>query len=149
QDARVQMFLLRTSILDRFCAPLCDAVVLDSTAIGRETLDYFEHANLFLVPLDNERRWYRYHHLFAELLRLRLQQSTTSSTGDERSVIAELHRRASQWYEDNDLEIEAFHHAVAAHDGERAARLVEGKGIPLQFRGALTPVLRWLESLPK
>jgi LuxR family transcriptional regulator, maltose regulon positive regulatory protein len=149
QDARVQTFLLRTSILERFCGPLCDAVVLDSTASGQKILDYLERANLFLVPLDNERRWYRYHHLFAELLRLRLKQSTVSSTGDEGSVIAELHRRASQWYEDNGLEIEAFHHAVAAHDTERAARLVEGKGMPLQFRGAVTPVLSWLKSLPK
>jgi LuxR family transcriptional regulator, maltose regulon positive regulatory protein len=78
-----------------------------------------------------------------------LKQSELSSTGDEGSTIAELHKRASQWYEDNGLEIEAFHHAVAAHDVERAARLVEGKGMPLQFRGAVTPVLHWLESLPK
>jgi LuxR family maltose regulon positive regulatory protein len=149
QSERVQTFLLRTSILDRFCGSLCDAVVLDPSASGRETLDYLERANLFLVPLDNERRWYRYHHLFAELLRLRLKQSAGSSTGDERSVIAELHRRASRWYEDHALEIEAFHHAVAAQDVECAARLVEGKGMPLQFRGAVTPVLHWLESLPK
>jgi LuxR family maltose regulon positive regulatory protein len=149
QPERVQTFLLRTSILDRISAPLCDAVVRDSSASGRETLDYLERANLFLVPLDNERRWYRYHHLFAELLRQRLNQNIVSSTEDEGSVIAELHRRASQWYEDNDLEIEAFQHAVAAGDVERAARLVEGKGMPLQFRGAVAPVLRWLESLPE
>jgi len=149
QSERVQTFLLRTSILDRISAPLCDAVVRDPAASGRATLDYLERANLFLVPLDKERRWYRYHHLFAELLRLRLQQSTVSPTGDEGITIAELHRRASQWYEDNGLEIEAFHHAVAAGDVERAARLVEGKGMPLQFRGAVIPVLRWLESLPK
>jgi len=149
QSERVQTFLLRTSILDRISAPLCVAVVLNPSVSGRATLDYLEHANLFLVPLDNERRWYRYHHLFAELLRQRLKQSTVSSTGDESSTIAELHRRASQWYEDNGLEIEAFHHSVAADDVERAARLVEGKGMPLQFRGAVTPVLRWLESLPK
>jgi LuxR family maltose regulon positive regulatory protein len=68
QSASVQNFLLRTSILDRFCGPLCDAVVLDPTAIGQATLHYLERANLFIVPLDNERRWYRYHHLFAELL---------------------------------------------------------------------------------
>ncbi len=149
QSERVQAFLLRTSILDRFCGPLCDAVVLDPSVSGRETLDYLEHANLFIVPLDNERRWYRYHHLFAELLRLRLQQSTASSPGDERGDVAALHLRASLWYEEHGLELEAFQHAVAAHDVERAARLVEGKGMPLQFRGAVTPVLRWLESLPK
>jgi LuxR family transcriptional regulator, maltose regulon positive regulatory protein len=149
QSERVQAFLLRTSILDRISAPLCDAVVRDPAAFGRETLDYLERANLFLVPLDNERHWYRYHHLFAELLRQRLKQSAVSSVGDEGSAIAELHRRASQWFEDNGLEIEAFHHAVAAGDVERAARLLEGKGMPLQFRGAVAPVLDWLESLPE
>ncbi len=148
QPESVQNFLLRTSILDRLCGPLCDAVLLDATASGQETLEYLEHANLFIVPLDNERRWYRYHHLFADLLRQRLHQSTASSTGDERDGVAELHRRASQWYEDNSLAIEAFHHAVAANDVERAERLIEGKGMPLQFRGAMISVLNWLESLP-
>jgi LuxR family transcriptional regulator, maltose regulon positive regulatory protein len=149
QSERVQTFLLRTSILDRLCGPLCDAVLLDATVSGQATLEYLEHANLFIVPLDNERRWYRYHQLFADLLRQRLNQITTSSTGDERDGVAELHMRASQWFEDNGLEIEAFHHAVAANDVERAARLVEGKGMPLQFRGAVAPVLNWLGSLPK
>jgi LuxR family maltose regulon positive regulatory protein len=148
QPESVQTFLLRTSILDRLCGPLCDAVVLDPSASGQATLEYLEHANLFLVPLDNERRWYRYHQLFADLLRQRLQQSTASSPGDEEMNVAELHIRASQWYEDHGLEIEAFHHAVAAHDVERAERLMEGKGIPLHFRGAVTAILAWLESLP-
>src|SRR3989441_8473599 len=148
QPESIQTFLLRTSILDRLCGPLCDAVLMDPSVSGRETLEDLERANLFLVPLDNERRWYRYHHLFADLLRQRLQQSTASSTGDERDGVAELHRRASQWYEDNGLEIEAFHHAVAANDVEHAERLIEGKGMPLQFRGAMISVLNWLESLP-
>src|SRR3989440_2532568 len=148
QSERLQTFLLRTSILDRFCGPLCDAVLLDATGSGQETLEYLEHANLFLVPLDNERRWYRYHQLFADLLRQRLHQSTASSTGDEVGDVAELHRRASQWYEDNRLAIEAFHHAVAANDVARAERLIEGKGMPLQFRGAMISVLNGLESLP-
>jgi LuxR family maltose regulon positive regulatory protein len=148
QPESVQNFLLRTSILDRMTGSLCDAVLPDATASGQATLEYIERANLFLVPLDNERHWYRYHHLFADLLRQRLHQSTASSTGDERDGIAELHRRASQWYEDNSLAIEAFHHAVAANDVERAERLIEGKGMPLQFRGAMISVLNWLESLP-
>ena len=148
QPESVQTFLLRTSILDRLCGPLCDAVLLDPSASGQETLEYLERANLFIVPLDNERRWYRYHHLFADLLRQRLHQSAASSTGDEGKGVAELHSRASQWYEDNGLEIEAFHHAAAANDVERAERLIEGKGMPLHFRGAVAPVLDWLESLP-
>jgi LuxR family transcriptional regulator, maltose regulon positive regulatory protein len=149
QSEHIQTFLLRTSILDRLCGPLCDAVLMDPSASGQATLAYLERANLFIVPLDNERRWYRYHHLFADLLRQRLQQSIASSTGAAESQVNALHIRASLWYEDQGLEIEAFHHAVAAHDVERAARLVEGKGMPLQFRGAVAPVLHWLESLPK
>jgi LuxR family transcriptional regulator, maltose regulon positive regulatory protein len=139
--------LLRTSILDRVCGPLCDAVLLDGFASGQETLAYLEHANLFIVPLDNERRWYRYHHLFADLLRQRLYQGAGSSTGDESDIVAALHGRAGQWYEDNGLEIEAFHHAVAANDVERAERIIEGEGVPLHFRGAGAPILNWLESL--
>src|SRR6266480_5003085 len=82
QSESLQNFLLRTSILDRLCGPLCDAVLLDPSASGQETLEYLERANLFLIPLDNERRWYRYHHLFADLLRQRLHQSITAATGD-------------------------------------------------------------------
>src|SRR5205823_12120029 len=134
QSESVQTFLLRTSILDRLCGPLCDAVLLTPSGSGQETLEYIEHANLFLVPLDNERRWYRYHHLFADLLRQRLQQRSASSTGDEVGDVTALHRRASVWYEDNGLEIEAFHHAAAANDVARAERLIEGEGMPLQFR---------------
>ena len=116
QPESVQTFLLRTSILDRLCGPLCDAVLLDPSASGQETLEYLEHANLFIVPLDNERRWYRYHHLFADLLRQRLHQSTATSARGEGRGVAELHSRASQWYEDHGLELEAFQHAAAAND---------------------------------
>ncbi|MEJ2353975.1 MAG: hypothetical protein P8Y03_29730, partial [Anaerolineales bacterium] len=96
----------------------------------------------------NERYWYRYHHLFADLLRKRLHQIIASSTGDDVANVAEYHIRASQWYEENGFEIEAFQHAAAANDVERAARLIEGKGMPLQFRGAMAPVVNWLASLP-
>lgn len=139
QPERVQTFLLRTSFLNRLCGPLCDAVLLAPTAIGQETLEYIERANLFIVPLDHERRWYRYHHLFADSLRQRLHQSAD---------VNEYHKRASQWYEANGLEIEAFHHAAAANDLDRAERLLEGNGIPRHFRGTVTAILDWLESLP-
>ncbi len=147
QPEDYQTFLLRTSILDRMCGPLCDAVLLDPSVPGQETLEYLERTNLFIVPLDNERRWYRYHHLFAELLQQRLQQS--ASSGNEEGGVAEYHIRASRWYEDNGLEIEAFQHAVAANDIDRAERIIQGKGIPLHFRGAVTAILAWLASLPK
>ena len=149
QSEDVQTFLLRTSVLDRMCGPLCDAILLDPSAPGQETLEYLENANLFVVPLDDKRRWYRYHHLFAELLRQRLQGSVASSTGSGGRDVAELHIRASRWYEDNGLNIEAFRHAAAAGDVDRAARLIEGEGIPRHFRGAVIAILDWLESLPK
>ena len=146
QPESVQTFLLRTSILDRMCGPLCDAILLGPTVPGQATLEYLQRANLFIVPLDNERRWYRYHHLFAELLRQRLQQSTSS--GDEKSGVADYHIRASVWYEDNDLMIEAFQHATAANDIERAERLMAGGRMPLHFRSVATTILNWLEALP-
>ncbi|HEX4716122.1 MAG TPA: hypothetical protein VH164_14465, partial [Ktedonobacteraceae bacterium] len=116
---------------------------------GQAALEDLERANLFLIPLDNERRWYRYHHLFAELLRLRLPQSISSSPAIAQSQVSELHIRASAWYEDQGLTMEAFHHAAAANDVERAERLIEGKSLPRHFPGAVTTVLSWLGSLPK
>jgi LuxR family transcriptional regulator, maltose regulon positive regulatory protein len=148
QSERVQSFLLRTSILNRLCGPLCDAILLDCSASVQETLESLERANLFLVPLDNERRWYRYHQLFADLLRQRLHRSLASSTEDAENLVHALHSRASQWYEDNGLELEAFHHAAAANDVERAERLIEGNRIPRHYRGAVTTILDWLSSLP-
>jgi len=148
QPPSIQTFLLRTSILERLCGPLCDAVLgspsasRQETVSAQETLEYLEHANLFIVPLDNERRWYRYHHLFGDLLRQRLEQSLTPAE------IAEYHIRASQWYEEHHLEMEAFQHAAVANDIERAERLIESKGIPLHFRGAVAAILNWLASLP-
>ena len=140
QSESVQRFLLQTSILDRLCGPLCDAVCLSTD--GQATLEALDRANLFLIPLDDERRWYRYHHLFVEFLRQRLQQQYPNN-------IAEHEIRASEWYEDNGYEIEAFQHAVAANDVQRAERLVEGEGTPMHFRGAGAYVLNWLASLSK
>jgi LuxR family transcriptional regulator, maltose regulon positive regulatory protein len=145
---RVQMFLLRTSILKRLCGPLCDAVLRGAIGSGQATLEYLDHANLFLVALDNERRWYRYHHLFAELLQLRLRQSIAAANGEEMASLAESHSRASIWFEEQGLELEAFQHAAAANDVERAERLMGGQGIPLHMRGAAMAILEWLRSLP-
>jgi LuxR family maltose regulon positive regulatory protein len=145
QPEGIQAFLLRTSILDRFCGSLCDALMQGES--GQETLEYLERANLFIVPLDGERRWYRYHRLFAELLRQRLQQSLASDTAGGETGAAALHIRASQWYEDNGLPIEAFHHAAAAADIDRAERLADSREMPNHFRGAVTAILDWLASL--
>ena len=148
QPERIRNFLLRTSILDELCGPLCDAVTGQND--GRVMLEELECSNLFVVPLDNERRWYRYHYLFAELLRQRLQMGSVPPTGEKgMEEVEELHIRASEWFEDNGLEIEAFQHAAAANDVERAARLIEGKGAPVHFRGAASQVLNWLTSLPE
>lgn len=148
QTDSVQTFLLRTSILDRLCGTLCDAVVGDGSPPGHDTLEYLERSNLFVVPLDNERHWYRYHHLFGELLRQRLHQQVAAVPGPEVMGVAEYYVRASAWFEEQGLEIEAFRYAAATNDIERAERLVEGRGMPLYLRGGLAPVLGWLGSLP-
>ena len=143
QSLAIQDFLLHTSILNRMCGPLCDAVLNTTGQSGQKTLEIIEQANLFIVPLDNERRWYRYHHLFAELLQQRLD---LSSSVDE---ITGLHIRASEWYEHSGQIFEAFQHAAAVNDVARAERLIENSSIGLQFHNIAGPVLDWLRSLPK
>ncbi len=142
QPESIRNFLLRTSVLDRMCGSLCDMVLGSVSPCGQETLDNLEHANLFIVPLDSEQRWYRYHHLFAELLRHRLKQTLTAGE------IAALHIRASEWFEANQMAFEAFQHAVAANDVPRAERLVESREMGLHLRTVAIPVLDWLNSLP-
>jgi LuxR family maltose regulon positive regulatory protein len=132
-------FLLQTSILDRLCGPLCDAVT--GHRDGDETLKKLEQANLFIVPLDNVGMWYRYHHLFAEVLRARLQQT-------QPSLVAEIHCSASAWYEKHELIAEAVNHALVARAFERAAMLVEQIAPAMIQRGELTGLLTWLHTLP-
>jgi LuxR family maltose regulon positive regulatory protein len=139
QPERVQNFLLRTSILDRMCGPLCDAVLEDSS--GQETLEHLERANLFIVPLDDERRWYRYHHLFADVLHERRREA-----GVDRP--SELHRRASAWFEQQDLVEEAVEHALAAADWQRATHLLVQIVPSFVFRGQFHTALAWLDALP-
>lgn len=142
QPKAVQTFLVRTSILDRLCGSLCDAILLDPAISGKQQLLDLERQNLFVIPLDHERRWYRYHHLFAESLQRRLEDHLNGFH------VAELHQRASEWYENHGFEIEAFRHAVETADVERSALLLEGNGMPLHLRGAAGISLKWLESLP-
>lgn len=157
QSAEVQAFLLNTSILDKMCGSLCDAVLLDPSIPGQETLETIERANLFIIPLDNERRWYRYHHLFGDLLRHRLLQSGTISTvnknkgADEHIDVQTLNLRASKWYECNGSAVDAIHHALAAKDFDRAANLIE-LAVPEMRRnrqGATITELGWLKALPE
>ena len=147
QPVNIQNFLLKTSILDRLCKPLCEAVLFDNTIRYQETLEYLERANLFIVPLDNERYWYRYHHLFADFLKQRLFKSNNIFTNDNKKEVENLHKRASIWYKNNGLDIESFHHAVESNDIEFIEHVMEGDGMPLPFQGAVVPVLNWLKSL--
>jgi LuxR family maltose regulon positive regulatory protein len=142
QSERVQTFLLRTSILDRLCGPLGDAVLLDSSSSGQETLEYLEHANLFIVPLDNERRWYRYHHLFEDLLCHRLEQ--TSPT-----LAPKLHRQASDWLESENLIEEAVVHAFVSRDWEHTAKLIYHFAHRVHIQTNLTTLGGWLAALPE
>ena len=139
QPDDVRRFLLDTAILNRLTGPLCDAVT--GTGGGRAMLERLDRANLFLVPLDDRRLWYRYHHLFADVLRARLADERPEGT-DER------HRRASTWYETSGDQPEAIAHALAGHDLEGAARLIE-LAAPALFRARQeVTARRWLTALP-
>jgi LuxR family maltose regulon positive regulatory protein len=139
QPAPVLSFLLRTSVLERLSGPLCDAVTEQEG--GRAMLESLERANLFVVPLDEERHWYRYHQLFAELLRSRLEQT-------QPELIAQLHRRASLWYERHDQPLDAVHHALAAGAVEDTVRLIEHCAPMVFARGRTRLLLDWLNALP-
>ena len=141
QPERVQRFLMRTAILDRLCGPLCDA--LTGEGDGEAMLAYLQQRNLFILPLDDEYRWHRYHHLFADLLgNLRRKQWPPEA-------IRELHVRAAGWYEQNGYTTEAVHHALLAEDFQRTARLIEKNSLAMVSRGELATLLRWIEALPE
>jgi LuxR family maltose regulon positive regulatory protein len=140
QTAEEQDFLLKTSILDRLSGPLCDAVTGHSGS--SRLLDRLDHANLFIIPLDQSRTWYRYHHLFAELLRQRLHSAGTASEN-------ELHRRASQWLAAQGYLPEAIQHALAAADWDTAAALISSNTENMLRGGELSTLLGWLKALPE
>ncbi len=139
QTAEVQAFLLATSILDRLSGSLCDAVAQHSGSA--ELLQSLESANLFLIPLDSTRTWYRYHHLFAELLRHRLRLTGGSTT-------VELHARASQWFEAENQPFDALQHALAGRAWARAAGLIGQLATMMLRQGQVTTLLGWLQALP-
>jgi len=140
QPEQVQQFLLHTCLLERLSGPRCDAVTAQEGS--QAMLEALERANLFVVALDDERRWYRYHHLFAEVLRSHLQQA-------EPTLLPVLHRRASSWYEQHALLVEAVQHALAVPDAELAARLIEPIALSTGFQGQLNTVLEWMNALPE
>lgn len=141
QTPEIQGFLLQTAILDQLCAALCGVLLDVQPVIAQAQLEYLEQTNLLLVALDNQRQWYRYHHLFADFLRTRLQQ-----THPER--VTALHQRAALWYEQHGMVVEALRHALAAPDFGRAARLIEQTARPMLMRSEAASVLCWLQALP-
>ncbi len=140
QAERVQSFLLETSILTSLSGPLCNA--LTGRDDGQHTLERLERENLLVVPLDDQRRWYRYHHLFADFLRGRLERERPEQ-------LAPMHLRAAVWCEENALVAEAVRHALSAGAYERAARLMESGVGQTWYRGEVVTLLNWLRQLPK
>ncbi|MFQ3684043.1 LuxR C-terminal-related transcriptional regulator [Roseiflexus sp.] len=149
QPDHVQRFLLHTSVLERMSAALCDALLEPGVTDGdrqsipaQAMLDYLERANLFVTPLDEERRWYRYHHLFAEMLRDWLQRT-------QPALVTDLHRRAAQWYRDAGLAGSAIAHFLQAGDADSAARVIEAiADTTLWEYGDAQALLRWIAALP-
>jgi LuxR family maltose regulon positive regulatory protein len=164
----VQRFLLRTSILEQLCAPLCDALLKDDAANSRAVgggaqrakdedasfslppssqphsaaiLESLDHANLFVTALDEQREWYRYHQLFRDLLRQRLEQTWPD-------LVPSLHRRASLWHEQHGSPAEAARHALAAGDVDRVAQLAERDALAMFDRGELASLAGWLNAVP-
>jgi LuxR family maltose regulon positive regulatory protein len=152
QSDHVRDFMLQTSILNRLSAPLCGAVLEvgardlastpDALPSSQDILEYLDRANLFVIPLDNRRQWYRYHHLFADLLRYRLQRECPSSA-------PELHRRACRWYAQAGHPDEAMHHALAAADDDLAAGLAEQFALHTIGSSRLGAYLDWIQQLPE
>ena len=131
QPKKVGDFLMQTSILDHMCGPLCESVIdadPEGPVDGQAMLESLEKMNLFVIPLDDERRWYRYHHLFADVLRKRLEQHYPDS-------LPGLHQRASQWFEQNGLIPEAIGHSLTGGDHDRAIQLIEQNGGLLLISG--------------
>jgi LuxR family maltose regulon positive regulatory protein len=151
QPEQVQRFLLRTSVLDRLTASLCDLLFRAAELSGTDAsssqesqriLEYLDRSNLFVVPLDDQREWYRYHRLFRGLLRRRLRHT-------DAPLVPHLYRRASAWFEQEGQIVEAVHYGVEAGDTERVARLIEHNIPAILDRGELPALVRWLNALPE
>lgn len=142
QPPEIQYFLRQTAVLDQLCGPLCDYLLPDLASAGQQTLEYLERANLFVVPLDDERCWYRYHHLFADLLRQRLAQSGAAQ-------IARLQRRAGDWCAANGRVPEAIDYFIRAGAYSAAADLVAAVAEEYLMRSEILTLLGWFKALPE
>lgn len=140
QSSEISDFLLKTSILNRFCSGLCDAVTGKNNS--SEVLDYLTKTKLFVIPLSDTRIWYRYHHLFSDLLKYRLSQTFPDKVKD-------LHIRASIWFEENGLIEEAFYHAIQGDDYESAADLLESVSVNTLMRGEIVTLQKWITQIPE
>ena len=139
QPESIRSFLLQTAILDRLNGPLCD--VITSQTGGKARLEALQRGNFFLVPLDDKRYWYRYHHLFADVLRMHLM-------AEQPDQVPALHRRASEWYEQNGLAEDAIRHSLAGEDFERAAGLIELAAPTMRRSRQDAMLLSWMKALP-
>jgi len=143
QPKKVGDFLIQTSILDHMCGPLCEFVIdpdPEEPVDGQARLEALERMNLFVIPLDDERRWYRYHHLFADVLQKRLEQHYPGS-------LPKLHQRASLWFEQNGLVPEAIRHSLKAGDQDRVIMLIEQNGPILLISGELNALSNWIKAV--
>ena len=139
-EPELQTFMLRTSVLERLCAPLCDAVLGGSAS--DDALESLARSNLFLLPLDDQRRWFRFHHLFAEILRLELERR-------DPELVATLHRRAFEWHREFGTTDDAIHHAVAAEAFAEAGQLIAENWVHYANAGRTESVLDWLTRFPE
>ena len=142
QPAEVQDFLLKTSILERLCAQLCDAEAGDPAGGSQAILEGLDRSNLFIIPLDQSRTWYRYHHLFSELLQLRLRGSPDQEE-------AGLHMRASRWFEAQGHTAEAIQHALAAGDWQQALRMIQSVRDDMLRGGEAASLAGWYRRIPE
>ena len=140
QPESIRSFLLQTSILERLNGPLCDAVTHQEG--GKARLETLQRGNFFLIPLDDKRHWYRYHHLFADVLHMHLMT-------EQPDQVPILHQRASEWYEQNGSPADAIRHALAGADFERAANLIERAMPAMRQSRQEATVLGWLQALPE
>ncbi len=157
QSDEIKQFLLQTAVLERLCAPLCERLMIEDLKLKssdtnlqssifnhdcQAILDHLDTANLFVIPLDQERRWYRYHRLFADLLRQRLAQT-------EPELVPLLHQRAATWFAENGYRDEAIHHAIVAKDFDTAAKMIEEVAETMLMRSEQVTFMHWVGALPE